>query len=388
MRILIVAPEPFYEDRGTPIALRHVVETLIDLEHQVDILTFPLGEDIDLPGLTTSRVGRWLPINHVPIGFSLIKVVLDLLLFPRIFHMLRKQSYDCIHAVEESAFLAVPAARLFKTPLLYDMQSSLPEQLKSHRVLGSRFVQPTLRCLERWLLRNVDHVACSIGLESAVKLASPKTPVIEWHYPHQDDSAEMPDARDIRLRLDIPQDAFVILYTGNFEAYQGVDMLAQAIPQVLAEIPKAIFFFVGVKAGETGADLGLPEDLMPAVRVVARRPRVEMPSYLKSADVLVLPRGPIQNLPLKLLDYMAAGKPIVASDSPSHRRVLTAQSAILVERTPKAFAAAILRLHADPAFAKSIAAQARTTVQERFGSTAFSREVGALYSALGEPRKE
>ncbi|HMB75549.1 MAG TPA: glycosyltransferase family 4 protein [Kiloniellaceae bacterium] len=387
MRILIVAPEPFYEDRGTPIALRHVVEALSRLDHQVDILTYPIGEPVELPGITINRVGQWLPIKHVPIGFSLRKAGLDLLLLPRLFRMLQKNRYDVIHAVEESAFLAMPAARVFKVPLLYDMQSSLPEQLKDHPILGSSLSHPALQWFERWLLRNVDGVACSIGLENFVRDKAPDVPVIEWHYPFQSDPFEVTGVEAIRARLNIPKDAFVILYTGNFEEYQGVRLVAQAIPQVLAAIPQAVFLFVGVKRDETGAKLGVSDKIARSVRIVERRPRAEMPSFLSLADVLLLPRNPIQNLPLKVLDYMASGKPIVASDSPAHRTVLTERSALLVERTATAFAAAILRLHADPTLAQAIAQEARTAVEERFGLTAFSREIGALYPALAGCRK-
>lgn len=382
MRILLLAPEPFYEDRGTPIALLLVVEALTGLGHQVDMVTYPVGENLDVPGLTITRVGRWLPINHVPIGLSLKKVLLDLVMLPAIFLRLRKNRYDCIHAVEESAYIAVFAAKLFKVPLLYDMQSSLPEQLQSHPILGLAVLQPLLRWFERRLLGNVQQVACSVGLQALVADIVPSVPVVEWHYPYQDRTSTPAEVDEVRLRLGLAQDAFVVLYTGNFAEYQGVGVLAQAIPQVFEKLPQAVFLFVGVQQGETAVSLGVPDNLIGSVRVVERRPREEMPSYMELADVLVLPRDPIHNLPLKLLDYMAAAKPVIATDSPAHREVLTMESGVLVEQTPNAIAKAILHLHENPAFADSIAAEAHRAVHEKFGLVAFSRSIDTLYNAV------
>ena len=72
-RILVVAPQPFYEDRGTPIALRQVLQAASELGYRVDLLTFPVGSDVDLPGLTTIRAGNPLGVRSVPVGLSLRK---------------------------------------------------------------------------------------------------------------------------------------------------------------------------------------------------------------------------------------------------------------------------------------------------------------------------
>ncbi|HTK41735.1 MAG TPA: hypothetical protein VL287_09085, partial [Gemmatimonadales bacterium] len=54
-RVLVVAPEPFYEDRGTPIAIRSVLAALSELHYEVDLLTYPVGQAVSIPGLQVIR---------------------------------------------------------------------------------------------------------------------------------------------------------------------------------------------------------------------------------------------------------------------------------------------------------------------------------------------
>jgi hypothetical protein len=140
-RVLVVAPEPFYEDRGTPIAIRSVLDALSELNYQVDLLTYPVGQNVTIPGLRVIRTRNPFGFRHVPIGLSARKLLLDAVLVPAIWLQLRRQRYCCIHAVEEAAFPAVVFGRRRRVPVIYDMQSSLPEQMVKYRVLRSRPVQ-------------------------------------------------------------------------------------------------------------------------------------------------------------------------------------------------------------------------------------------------------
>src|SRR3990170_2772136 len=119
-RILVVAPQPFYQDRGTPIALRQVLEALSQLDYQVDLLTFPVGDDIVLPGLRTFRAATPLGFSSVPVGLSIRKVALDASLVTALGRRLARDTYSCVHALEEAAWPALAAARRHRIPLIYD----------------------------------------------------------------------------------------------------------------------------------------------------------------------------------------------------------------------------------------------------------------------------
>jgi len=243
--ILVVAPQPFYENRGTPIALKNVLEAASQRGHKVDLVTFPVGEPIALPGLRIFRAGAWLPIRKVPIGFSLRKVILDFSLLPVFLKRIRREKYEFTYALEEAAFLVLLLRRWHKLPVIYDMQSSLPEQLKAHPVLGLAVFQVLLRSFERWMVRKADRVVCSAGLRKYVLSIEPSADVREWIFPGIRRELLAGETDRLRKELGIDPDSGVVVYTGNFEPYQGVERLLDAAMDVVAEVPGTIFVLVG-----------------------------------------------------------------------------------------------------------------------------------------------
>ncbi len=107
LRILLLAPQPFYQDRGTPIAVRLLATELARLGHQVDLLVFHEGEDVSIPGVTIFRTRSSPYIKNIPPGFSLKKIICDLRMYGVADTLLQAHSYDLIHAVEESVFIAI-----------------------------------------------------------------------------------------------------------------------------------------------------------------------------------------------------------------------------------------------------------------------------------------
>jgi hypothetical protein len=73
MHILMIAPEPFFEPRGTPFSEFHRIKALIALGHTVDLVTYPFGRDVEMPGLTVIRCLRPPLVKHVRIGPSWAK---------------------------------------------------------------------------------------------------------------------------------------------------------------------------------------------------------------------------------------------------------------------------------------------------------------------------
>ncbi|HSN86526.1 MAG TPA: glycosyltransferase, partial [Thermoanaerobaculia bacterium] len=128
MRILLLAPHPFFQQRGTPIAERMLVTTLTAHGHEVDVLTFHEGDDLDIPNCRIHRIPR-IPLDRVRPGFSAKKLACDAVMLWAALRRVRRERYDLVHAVEESAFMALLARRLFKIPYVYDMDSGLARQM-------------------------------------------------------------------------------------------------------------------------------------------------------------------------------------------------------------------------------------------------------------------
>lgn len=380
-RILVVSPQPFYQDRGTPIALRQVLQAASELGYQVDLVSLPVGTDVHLPGLRTFRASNPLAIRSVPIGLSWRKLVLDASLVRALHARLVQESYTCVHALEEAAWPALVLARRHRVPLLYDMQSSLAEQLLTYRLAHVPPAPTLLREAERWLLTRADLVVASAGLGDRVRQLSPGTRVREWHFPSTPSEVPTFESLSLRCQLGLPHDAPVVLYSGTFEGYQGLDDLIAAIPGVLAAIPKARFVLVGAdRAGGTSLG-GEAEELTRAgsLTVVDRQPRGAMPVYLAMADVLVSPRAFGGNLPLKIFDYLAAGRPIVATDISTHRAVLTRHTALLVQPNAEALADGIVSILRCPSKARELGDAARQYALEHLGWSRFVSTVDEIY---------
>ena len=129
MQVLLVAPQPFFVERGTPIAVRLLAETLSRFGHQVDLLVYHAGEDLQMPGIRLLRAARPPGVRHVPIGISWQKLACDVTLVLSMLALLVRNRYQVVHAVEEAVFPAAVLAPLFGAKFVYDMDSSLSEQL-------------------------------------------------------------------------------------------------------------------------------------------------------------------------------------------------------------------------------------------------------------------
>jgi glycosyltransferase involved in cell wall biosynthesis len=380
-RILVVAPQPFYQDRGTPIALRQVLEALSQLGYAVDLLTFPQGEDITLPGLRIFRVANPAGIRTVPVGFSLRKVALDTSLVAALNTRLSRSSYTCVHAVEEAAFPAVVMGRRRGIPTLYDMQSSLPEQLLKYSAARIPPVPTALGAAERWLLNRADFVVASVGLADRVRRVAPGARVWEWRFPSAIVGDHTAEAEGLRRRLGLSDAAPVVLYSGTFEAYQGLEHLIAAAPGILERVPSARFVFVGAdEAGRVEVETAAAELVRDGIlTIVDRQPRSVIPGYLAMADVLVSPRSFGANLPLKVFDYLAAGRPIVATDIATHRTLLTEDRAVLVPPSSQGLAAGVVSLLCDGAKSAALAEAAREYAIEHLGWGRFRQSIAEIY---------
>jgi glycosyltransferase involved in cell wall biosynthesis len=346
----------------------------------VDVLTYPIGRSIEIPHVRYFRSLNPLRLRQVPVGFSLRKLLLDATLVAELVRRLSTRAYFCIHALEEAAFPAVVLGRRFGVPVIYDMQSSLPEQLARLLAFRGAPMQRALCWIERWLLHQADSVVSSSGLAARVRAVAPATRLREWEYSGTLPAAAPEETAALRRDLGIPAGRPVVLYSGTFAPYQGLPTLFAAIPQVRAEVPDAVFVLVGAQeSGGTTVESGHVDLVRDgALRVIKRQPRERIPAFLALADVVVSPRAYGDNLPLKIFDYLAAGKPIVATDIPAHRSVLTAELALFTGTEAPDIARGIVRLLRDPELAARLAAAGRSYAEEKLGWFSFVHSVGDL----------
>lgn len=382
-RVLLVAPQPFYADRGTPIAVRYVLHALHDLGLAADLLTVPIGKDVPVPGARIHRVANPLRAQSMPVGFSGTKVGFDLLIGWKMLGLLRGRRFQYVHAVEESVFLALLTKGRSGARVIYDMASALPEHLSKRPLFRSRPMQWLVSRAERWALSRVSVVICSAGLGDYVRRVAPDARVLEWRFPAVPPGVAPEVVAARRQELGIPSDARIILYSGNFAEYQGIDLLFGAVPGVLAEHPDTYLVCVGAsdeREIEVGRSMlaGAPSE---RIRLLPRQPRELIEQYVAMADVLVSPRSSLGNFPLKVFDYLAAGKPIVATDVPSHRCVLDDSLALLCEPSARGLAEGMSRVLRDGALAATLATSALGFATRELSWPGFVDLIARIYTA-------
>jgi len=379
LKILVAAPQPFLEERGTPLDTHRLVNTLASFGHSVDLLTYPHGRDVPDSKARVIRSAGLPGIDSVPVGPSWQKVVLDIPFTLKFAQLARPGVYDVVHAVEEAIFPALALARWHRARVVYDMDSSLAEQLTdSGSVL--RLLGRPIRGLERWALRRADLIlpVCDdlVDVAEGVIGSADRIRVLRDVPLEPDPSGEPVDD----LRALWPAGMTIALYVGNLISYQGIDLLVGAAERMSAGCHVGIVVIGGSESNvaayrERTAKLGLGDRLT----FLGPRPVGDLSAYLEQADILVSPRSKGGNTPLKVYSYMAAGKAILATRISSHTQVLDETTAYLFDANPQDLADGLTRLAGDSDTRQRLGKAARERVEKEYTAEIFDAALLEAY---------
>jgi glycosyltransferase involved in cell wall biosynthesis len=396
VKILLLAPHPFFQARGTPLAERALIVELTAAGHQVDVLTFPEGDDPAIPGCRVRRLPALPGMRGLRPGFSVKKLVLDAVMLGALLRLVRRRRYDLVHAVEESAFLALAAGWLSGVPYVYDMDSSLADQMIERFPPLARARRLLEACERRAVRGSAGVLAVCRSLEDKARVYAPAALVARLEDASLVPVAPEGGAADLPAAAAAPSERLadlaggesagpIALYVGNLEPYQGIDLLLASFRLVVDRLPAARLVVIG---GERESieryrarcrELGMAG----AVAFAGPRPVERLGTYLRQADVLVSPRLLGTNTPMKVYSYLASGRPVVATRLPTHTQVLTDEVACLVDPEPVAFALGLIRLFSDPAEGERLGAAARRLAEREHSPEAYRARLLAFYAALG-----
>jgi glycosyltransferase involved in cell wall biosynthesis len=387
MRILLIAPQPFFAQRGTPINVRQMVQTLSEAGHEVHLATYPMGEPVAMPRLVIHRALPIPGVRTVPIGFSWRKVALDASLALRVWVLLAGRRFDVVHAVEESVFFALPIARMRRIPVIYDLDSWMSDQLAYGGTVRNPAILRLLRRMERAALRRSRlAITVSASLSDVVHEMEPGVPVAQIEDSPMDEALRAPDPARVASLREIfgVGERRAIVYTGNLERYQGIELLLLAFARVAPVRADVALVLVGGSSAQIDDGRARAASLGISDRVVltGHRPATEMPEWMAMGTLLVSPRLHGGNTPLKLFSYMWSAVPIVATNLPTHTQVLDPGSAMLCAPTPEDMASGILAVLDDPARYASLGAAARARVARDYSRDAFRRKLLAAYDSI------
>jgi glycosyltransferase involved in cell wall biosynthesis len=388
VKILVLAPHPFFQARGTPLAVRTVLEFLSSRGHEIDLLTFHEGENVAIPNCRIHRITPPLGIRNIRPGFSFKKVVCDIFMLAKCLRMVRRNHYDLLHAVEESAFIAAAMRAIAGTPYVYDMDSSLAEQMVD-TYPHLQFAFSALRRCEAFAVRrSLGVLTVCAALEDLARGHAPDKPIglVEdtTLLPGGQDPGNNGQGSESLLPEAVGRQSQVAMYVGNLEHYQGIGLLLDGFRNALSRVPDAHLVIVGGMDEDIDRYSLRTQQLGIASRVhfIGPRPIQLLDRLLRRADVLVSPRLKGLNTPMKIYSYLDSGTAVLATRLPTHTQVLDDHTAYLVAPNPEAMGEGLADLLSNPGLRTSLATQAKAYVQREFTPEAARRKLGSFYSMM------
>ncbi len=397
MKALVISPQPFFSPRGTPFSVYYRTLITAELGVEIDLLTYGQGEDVDIPGVNIIRIPRFSFLGDVKIGPSFLKLFLDIFILIRMVGLCLRNDYDFVHAHEEAIFFCSFLKPFFRYKLVYDMHSSLPQQLGNFEFTNSGFIMSVFKKLEDKGLKAADaiiticpdlrdyvnslignkekHIMIENSIFEPVKLR--KT----YKARENNKTSEKPWLPE---NPENPENKKFIVYAGTLEPYQGIDILIKAFARVAKEMPDAFLVIVGGNKNQVEKYSKMAEKLgiKDSVLFTGRVPQHIARKYCSAARVQVSPRSKGTNTPLKIYEQLAAGIPLVATDIYSHTQALNNRVACLVAPNPEEMAKGILQILKSEEKGRRLAENALKLYEEKYSRPVYVNKMKKLLSLL------
>jgi glycosyltransferase involved in cell wall biosynthesis/protein involved in polysaccharide export with SLBB domain len=381
-RVAMVAACPFPSLRGSQVLVRELAETLANQGHSVHVVTYPTAQHMvavrriaihrvpKFPGLWTAR----------PFGWQ--KLVLDLLLVGLLYRVVRRERIQVIHAHNvEGPLIAFLVRLLTGVPVVYHAHNALSDELPCYfrgrltRRVAGRLGSFVDNRLARWSDASIaltDRLGAFLAMRGGAGRVAVIPPAV----------APLRSAmRPARRRERSP----VILYAGNLDPYQDLDLLVSAFDRVSAVEPSARLVLVthrATHAETTRRAARLAE--RPGVSIASASTFAAVRREMACADVVVCPRGSWSGFPIKVLNYMNLGRPVVQARASAHAVSDGVDGLVFTEGDPRSLARSIVRVLQDPALGARLGHEARQSVKERYSWSKTLPSVVGVYRKVVE----
>jgi 1,2-diacylglycerol 3-alpha-glucosyltransferase len=317
LRLVHVVATPFPANQGTAAAARELINALSKRGHEIHVVTYYQGQDGELPGVYMHRIPRLGRSDESFVGFTKKRPLLDIALAFKTLQVVRKVRPHVIHAHHHEGVLAAfPSRFITGIPVLYHCVASMEEELPLF-IRPKSIMQRLGGLLDVFIpdLADCCGVASPDLVNSICRNGSFHKQVFDLPTIVDVSTFAKGDGIKFRRNSGMINDPMV-LYTGVINEFQGIDNLLRAMTVVADRMPSAKLVVaaslsneIQVAKYETLAnELGLKNNVV----FLKGFPFNELPHLLAAADVTVMPREKCAGFPIKLLNYMAAGKPIVA----------------------------------------------------------------------------
>lgn len=384
LRVLVVAPTPFFGDRGCHVRIYEEVRALAARRMDVRVVTYPTGRDLD--GLAIVRAHAWFGVEAAALGPTWGRSLLDLAVLAACRRVVRGFRPHIIHGhLHEGIAIGAALRAGYGAPLVADLQGSLVEELVDHRFIGERgMLRSFASFAERWLVRRPDRIVTSSSQGAALlaQLGVDRNLI-----------STLPDGVDVGVFSPCAPDAClidqlglhgkrIVVFLGVLTEYQGIDLLLDAVPAVMRQRPEVHFLVMGFPNEAHYRRLAAERGIAHAVTFTGRIPYEEAPRWLNLAEVAVSPKRSLTEANGKLLNYMACGCPVVASDTPVNRELLGDAGVYAKVGDAEELAARLEEVLSDPVAARARGVALRTRAEECFAWPVLVERLEALYHTV------
>ncbi len=393
LKIAMVVASPFPANHGTPGSIKEMAEAIAAKKHQVHIVTYHFGEG-DLPkGVRIHRITDMGFGRKVVVGPTWKKPILDLLMVFTLIRVIMREKIDLIHAHNyEGALIGYLARIVTRRPMIYNAINTMSDELPTYTFFRTKkFAIWLARVLDYWVPRTANKVIC-ISDDLAHFLHTQGIRPERIHViPLGVDDAPFKFNEDnrsvIRERYHIGESPLV-MYTGTLDRFQRIDYLLKAMKMVVEKIGNARLLIVANIAKEQDLDVcraSIREiDLQGHVETIINRSFEEIPPLLAAADVTVISRPNCPGFPVKLLNYMASGKPIVVFEGSAKGLQHMKHAIVVKDHDWQAIGQGVITLLQDPVLSEVLGQNARQWLSENLSWPNIVGKIeNAYYSLIG-----
>ncbi len=337
MKILMIAPTPFFSHRGTHIRILEEARALEQLGHNIMIVTYHNGDDIGdyiKTNIDVRRIRRWLFwYKKTEAGPDWQKILLNIFLIVKSFNMIRTWKPDILHAhLHEGVLIGRLMQIIFfmrRRPLVSDFHGSLVGEMRSHGYLGVPPIGSIFRVLEKWISGMGDKAVVSGEENIEIIKSARKDKKVMLLSDGANILQRLSDKDIMRLRkkYDIPKDRFVVVYTGALIKNKGISHILESIPFVLQDI-KNVHFVIGGFPAEWVRQYVMDKGIEKNVTIISPLNYFSLAEINGLGDIGIDPKDArVRQASGKILQYMATGLGIICANRPTNHKYLSDNSA-------------------------------------------------------------
>lgn len=384
MKIMMIAPTPFFADRGCHTRIYGEITALQRLGYEVELVTYGLGRDIE--GVKTVRSYNFPWYNKLTAGPSVWKI----LLLPFIFYTARKEikryNPDIVHAhLHEGAFIAKFCKMLDRNKkrlYVFDLQGSLSGEIIQHKFVKENGIfHKFFIALEKKINSWFPIITQSDNLyEQLIKMGVKKERIVNamdavdtvTFTPREPD-------KELTHMLNLDNGKKKVLFMGLLESYQGVDYMFEAFGIVKKQYDNVEFIVIGFpnidKYRNKAKELGIEKD----VKFIGKVRFEDVPSYLSLSKIAVAPKIADAEGDGKIYNYMAMGMAVVAFDRSVSREILADTGIFANMKDQKDMADKILELLKDDELVRQQGLLTRQRAKDYLSTDISARKIDNFY---------